>query len=166
MWSRRDRVIPSVAFLRGVREGAQRHRRRPLANRSTGGGTQFRSGEPIERSMQLHAAIPQTAAQKRDFGSFHSREHRRRVSAGGADLKRIAGRDERQDRDRVRSARGRGRSAVPKAPRATPSSRSRRSHVCGDEAVRRLTDWKMGLHALRRPQTEASAERHDVASDG
>ena len=51
-------------------------------------------------------------------------------------------------------------------PRATPSSRSCRPLLVAATTARRLTDWMMELHALRRARTEGEAERHDVSSDG
>ena len=149
-----------------MREGARRLRRRPLANRSTGGGTQIRSAEPPERSMQLHAAIRHPASFLPDFARFHYRDNPSCVSSEGADLKLLAGRGERPDRDRARSTRDRSCSAVPRRPESNSVVEIMQATACGGDAARRLTDWMMELHALRRARTEGEAERHDVSSDG
>ena len=149
-----------------MREGAHRLRRRPLANRSTGGGTQFRSAESPERSVQLRAACQSPASFFLDFARFHYRDNPSCVWSDGADLKRLAGRGERPDRDRARSTRDRSCSAVPRRPQSNSVVKIVQATACGGDTARRLTDWMMELHALRRARTEGEAERHDVSSDG
>ena len=116
--------------------------------------------------MQLRAAIPDPASVLLDFARFHCRDSPSRVWSDGADLKRLAGRGERPDRDRARSTRDRSCSAVPRRPESNSVVEIMQATACGGDAARRLTDWMMELHALRRARTEGEAERHDVSSDG
>ena len=101
-----------------------------------------------------------------DFARFHYRDNPSCVWSDGADLKRLAGRGERPDRDRARSTRDRSCSAVPRRPESNSVVEIMQATACGGDAARRLTDWMMELHALRRARTEGEAERHDVSSDG
>ena len=101
-----------------------------------------------------------------DFAHFHYRDNPSCVWSDGADLKRLAGRGERPDRDRARSTRDRSCSAVPRRSGSDSVVEIMQATACGGDAARRLTDWMMELHALRRARTEGEAERHDVSSDG
>ena len=75
------------------------------------------SSAPVSRQSAPCSSVQRVsnpAAQNRDFGSFHSREHPSRVLSGGADLKRLADRDERPGRGLAGSDRSRTRLSVPR----------------------------------------------------